>query len=74
MEEAVDFVKGDDVHLIVQVGMGCAGDDHQLFVVALQFFESVFAEITGVRLLTVDDQYGVADFTGVAQLRHIHKG
>lgn len=73
MEEAFNLVKGNDVHLIIQVGMGCAGDDHQLFVVALQFFESVFAEVTGVRLLTVDNQYGVADLAGVTQLGHIHE-
>ena len=74
MEEAFDLVKGNDVHLVIQVGVGCAGDDHQFFVVSLQFFESVFAEVTGVRLLTVDDQYGVADLSGVTQLGHVHKG
>ena len=74
MEESFDFIKGDDIHPVVQVRMAGARDDHQFFVVALQFFESVFTEITGVGFLAVDDQYGVADLPGVGEQGHVHEG
>ena len=74
VEEGFDFIKGDDIHPVVQVGVAGARDDHQLLVVALQFFESVFAEVTGVGFLAVDDQYGVADLPGVGEKGHVHEG
>ena len=74
MEEGFDFIEGDDVHPVVQVGVAGAWDDHQFLVIALQFFESVFAEVTGVGFLAVDDQDGVADLPGVREQGHIYEG
>ena len=42
------------------------GDNQQLFVVAFQLLERVFAEVAGVRLFAVDDKHGILDFIRTA--------
>ena len=34
VEETFDLIEGDDVYLIVQVGMGGAGNNHKLLITA----------------------------------------
>lgn len=44
-EETLHPVKGNDVHPVVQVGMGGSGHNEKFFVVPREFLEGVFAEI-----------------------------
>lgn len=53
--------------------MARAGDDHQFLVVALEFFECVFAEIAGMGFFAVNNQHRVTDFVTLRQNRHIQK-
>ena len=52
--------------------MGGVGHDIQLFVLAAQGFECVFAEVTRVGVFTVHHQRRGAHFGGVLQERHIN--
>ena len=62
-EEGLDLVEGDDVKIVVKVGVDGAGDEEELLVVALQTLEGVLAEVAGVGLVAMDDEDGVADFS-----------
>lgn len=44
-EETLHLVKGDDVHPVVQVGMGGSGHNEKFLVGPREFLEGVFAEI-----------------------------
>ena len=72
-EEVCDFVKGNFIHLVIQIHMACAGNNHQFLVVALQFFECVFAEIAGMCFFTVDKENGAPNFAAIGKKRHIDK-
>ena len=37
-------------------------NNQKFFVIALKFFESIFAKVTAVSLFTMDNQYGTSDF------------
>ena len=50
------------------------GDNQQLFVVAFQLLERVFAEVAGVRLFAVADEYGGADLVRVAEDGLVEEG
>lgn len=65
VKEVTDLVKGNDIDLIIEIGMDCIGDDHQLFVFAFQFLKGIFAEITGMCFFTVDHQHRAVDFFAV---------
>ena len=62
VEEGGHFAEGDDVQVIVQVRMHGAGNEHQLFIAALQGPEGIPAEIARVRLFAVYHQHGASYF------------
>lgn len=53
-KECFHLIKWDDVHLVIEVGMHRARNNHQFFVISPQFLVSVSAEIAGVRFLTMN--------------------
>lgn len=62
------------VEIVVEVGMVGSGDDEELFVVSLEFLEGVFAEIAGVGLLSMYEEYGVAYLVAVREYGHVDEG
>ena len=50
--------------------MVCTGDNEQFLVIASQLAVRCFAEIAGVRFLSVYQQHGRADLAAVLQDRH----
>ena len=56
-EECCHFVEGDHIQPIVQVGVDGSGNDEQFLVVASQLFKGVPAEVAGMCLFAVDQQY-----------------
>ena len=73
MKETLYLIERNDVRSVVQIRMHGSGDNHQLFVVAFQLLESILAEVTGVGFLTMNEQYGTADFIAVCQDRCVEK-
>ena len=71
LKERFQLLKWDHVHLIVKVGVVCAGDNEQFLVIAGQLAVSCLTEIAGVRFLSVYQQHGGADLVAVLQNRHI---
>ena len=71
MEKMFHFSERDHREVVVQVDMAGTGDDQQLFVVARQFLECIFAEIAGVRLFSVDHEHGTANFVAVGEQGHV---
>ena len=71
LKERFQLLKWDHVHLIVKVGVVCTGDNEQFLVIAGQLAVRCFAEIAGVRFLSVYQQYGRADLAAVLQDWHI---
>ncbi len=59
---------------VVQVGMDGVGNNKQLFIVPLQAFKSVPAEITRVSFFAVYNKYRAAYFVAISKYRHIDKG
>ena len=53
--------------------MVCTGDNEQFLVIAGQLAVRCFAEIAGVRFLSVYQQHGRADLAAVLQDRHIQE-
>ena len=79
LEKLLNFIKGNDVFAIIEIGVHRAGNEKQLFVpgvgvVSHHFGKGVLTEIARVRLVAVDDQNGTADLVGVAQDGHVQKG
>ena len=78
-EKAFELIKGDDICVVIQIGMHSAFDDHQFFIVGvLAVLDHVgiglFGEVAGMCLFAMHDQYGAADLIAVAQDRLIHEG
>ena len=73
-EELIHFIKGDDISLVIEVGVACAGNEHQFLVFPFQFLKSVLAEIAGVCLIPVNQKDGASDFITVLEDRHIQEG
>ena len=71
LKERFQLLKWDHVHLIVKVGVVCAGDNEQFLIVAGQLAVSCLTEIARVRLFPVYQQYGRANLAAVLQNRHI---
>ena len=71
LKERFQLLKWDHVHLIVKVGVVCAGDNEQFLIIAGQLAVSCLTEIAGVRFLSVYQQHGGADLVAVLQNRHI---
>ena len=72
-KECVELFKRNDVHLIVKVSVICTGDNEQFLVIAGQLAVRRLTEITGVRFLSVHQQYGGADLAAVLLDRHIQE-
>ena len=49
------------------------GNEHQLFVVALEELECVAAQLAGVRLVAVDHQHCAVDLAGICEQAHVHQ-
>lgn len=69
VKELFNLGKGDDVLLIIQVRVACAGNDHEEFVVLLarrygQFLVGVAAEIEGVCFLSVENHDCIFNLSG----------
>ena len=73
LKERFQFLKWDHVHLIVKVGVVCAGDHEQFLVIAGQLAVRRLTEIAGVRLFPVYQQHGRADLAALLQDRHIQE-
>ena len=71
LKERFQLLKWDHVHLIVKVGVVCAGDNEQFLIIASQLAVSCLTEIARVRLFPVYQQYGRANLAAVLQNRHI---
>ena len=58
-EEFLDGVEGNDVYLVIQVGVAGARDDEQLLIVrrdaSFHLLVCALAEVAGMRLFTVND-------------------
>ena len=65
VEELFDPIERNHLQIVVQIDVVGARDDQQLFVVAGQPFESVFAEIPRVGFRPMDHQNGTANFVDV---------
>ena len=72
--ERDDFLHRNVLHVVVQIRVVGAGNDHELFVVAGEFLKGVFAEIQRMSFFTVDDQHGVSDFISKRQKRSVDEG
>ena len=78
-EELFDFIKGNDVLPVVEVGVDCAGDKEQLLIVGIGIVphhigKGVLAEVAGVCFFSVNYQYRIADLIAVTQNGHIEEG
>ena len=65
--------KRNDVHLIVEIGVVCAGDNEQLLVVPGQLVVRRFAEIARVCLSAMHQQHSRSDLAAALQDRHIQE-
>ena len=74
VEECLQLFKRDHIHLIIEVGMVCTRDDEQFFIVSAQPAVCCFAEVTGMCLLAMYQEYSGPDLIAVSQDRHIHEG
>ena len=74
LEERRDLVERDLLHVVVEVRMARAGDDHEFFVRALELLEGTLAEVARMGFLAVNDEHWAFDFTRVGKQRHVHEG
>lgn len=79
VEEFFDLGKGDDVFPVVEVGVACAGYNHEELVVGFaggdgQFLVGVAAEVERVGFLAVEYHDSVLDFAGAAHQREVYPG
>ena len=72
-EKCLYVVERYNFNVIVQIGVYGIGNYHKFFVVALQFGESVFAEIAGMCLFAMNYKHGASDLVRVAQNGHVQK-
>ena len=69
----LQFVKRDDVRPVIQIRMYGSGNNQQFLIIALQFLECIFTEITGMGFFSMNEQHGAADFIGIRKNRSIDK-
>ena len=65
LKERFQLFKWNHIHLIVKVGVVCAGDDEQLLIVPGELAVCRLAEIARVRLFSVYQQHSRADLAAV---------
>ena len=68
------FVKGNNIDLIVEVGVGSTGYNKQFFIVAGQFGEGVLRRGKRICLVAMDDEHGGAYFIGMVKQGVSQKG
>lgn len=78
-EEVLYGGKGDDVLPVVEVGVACAGNDHEKLVVLLagsygQLLVCVAAEVERMGFLSMKNHYGILDLAGTAHQRKVYPG
>ena len=74
VKECLQLFKRDHLHLIIEVSVVCSRDDKQFFIVPGQLTVGRFAEIAGMGLLSMNEEYSRADLVAVLQDRHIQEG
>ena len=71
--ELLDLVEWNLLSVVIQVCMDSSGHNQQLFVVTFQLFESIFAEIAGMRFFAMHHEDSAAYLVAVSQNRHVDK-
>ena len=59
--------------MVIEVGVDCPRYNQQLLVVAIEFLESILAEITRMGLLAMNKQDCAAYLAGIGHNRHVYE-